>query len=86
MTGDTLALDKEDVDGEPLGKPLIKACMRQGERCRSAASLDEIRERAAQELNRLPEPLRSLQLDFLYPVKISDSLNKLAQSLAKKFK
>ncbi len=50
------------------------------------ASLDEIREHATEELNRLPEPLRSFQQDFLYPVKISDHLNKLAQSLAKKFK
>lgn len=86
MTGDTLALDKEDVDGEPLGKPLIKACMRQGERCRPAIPLNEIREHAAQELNSLPEPLRSLKHDFSYPVEISDSLKKLAESLAKKLK
>ena len=85
MTGDTLALDKEGVDGEPLGKPLIKACMRQGERCRPAASLDETRERAVQELNRLPEPLRSLQQDSLYPVEISNALKKLSESLDRKF-
>jgi nicotinate phosphoribosyltransferase len=86
MTGDTLALDREDVEGEPLGKPLIKACMRQGERCGPAIPLNEIREHAAQELDRLPEPLRSLKHDFSYPVEISDSLKKLAESLAKKLK
>jgi nicotinate phosphoribosyltransferase len=68
------------------GKPLIKACMRQGERCRPAVSLGEIREHAAQELNSLPEPFRSLKHDFSYPVEISDSLKKLAESLAKKLK
>lgn len=82
MTGDTLALDKEDLKG----KPLIKACMRQGERCRPAVSLGEIREHAAQELSHLPEPFRSLKHDFSYPVEISDSLKKLAESLAKKLK
>jgi len=80
MTGDTLALDKEDMKG----KPLIEAFMRQGERCRPAVSLGEIRERAAQELNRLPEPLRSLQQNSSYPVEISTALKKLAESLKEK--
>jgi len=80
MTGDTLALDKEDMKG----KPLIEVYMRQGERSRPAVPLSEIRERAAQELNRLPEPLRSLKQDSSYPVESSDSLNKLAELLATK--
>jgi len=84
MTGDTLALDKEDMKEKPLGKPLIKACMRQGKRCRSAVSLDEIRERVAQELNRLPEPLRSLKQNSPYPVEISNTLKELAESLDRK--
>ncbi len=77
MTGDTLALDKEDMEG----KPLIEACMRQGERCRPKASLDEIRKRAAQELSCLPKRLYSLKQDSPYPVKISNALKELTQSL-----
>ena len=80
MTGDTLALDKEDMEGEPLIEPF----MHQGKRCQPALSLNEIRERAAQELNRLPKPLCSLQQNFPYPVEISNSLKKLAQSLDRK--
>ncbi len=81
MMGDILALDKEDLEG----KPLLESFMLRGERCRPQASLREIRERANQELKHLPEPLRSLKKDSFYPVEISDSLNKLAQSLAKTF-
>jgi hypothetical protein len=84
--GDILALDKEDVEGETLGKPLIKACICQGERCLPAVSLDEIWERVARELNRLPESLRSLKQDFHYPVEISNSLKKVSESLDLKLK
>ncbi len=80
MTGDTLALDKEDMVGEPL----IEAVMRQGKRCRPAISLGEIRDRAAQEMNQLPDPLRSLQQDSPYPVEISNTIKKLAESLDRK--
>jgi len=80
MAADTLALDKENMDG----KPLIETCMRQGKRCRPTVSLNEIRERVAKELNRLPEPLRSLQQDSPYPVEISNTLKKLTESLDQK--
>ena len=80
MAGDTLALDNESMEGEPL----MKTFMRQGKRCRPTVSLGEIRERAAQELNQLPEPLRSLQQDSPYPVEISNTIKKLAESLDRK--
>lgn len=84
MAGDTLALDKGNMKGESLGEPLIKAYLRQGEPCRPKDSLHEIRTRVAQELSRLPEPLRALKQDSPYPVEISDTLKKLARSLDRK--
>jgi nicotinate phosphoribosyltransferase len=40
--------------------------------------LPQIRERAARDLARLPEPLRQLQQGIDYPVQVSDALVKLA--------
>jgi nicotinate phosphoribosyltransferase len=42
------------------------------------ATLADLRARAARELARLPEPLRSLGGGAPYPVQVSDSLKKLA--------
>jgi nicotinate phosphoribosyltransferase len=81
MAGDLLALDAPT----PLspargggGEPLIELVMQDGRRLRPAPSLDEIRRRAARELERLPEPLRRLEPGTTYPVEIADELKTLA--------
>jgi nicotinate phosphoribosyltransferase len=55
--------------------------MRAGKRLAPAPTLAQIRERAARELARLPEPLRKLETGFDYPVQISDTLGALAKQI-----
>jgi len=74
MAGDLLSVD----GGEHSGEKLIELVMQNGRRLRPAPSLDEIRRRAARELERLPEPLRRLDLGMTYPVEVSDELKRLA--------
>ena len=52
--------------------------MRGGKRIAPAPTLAQIRERAARELERLPEPLQRLQPGAAYPVTISGALHALA--------
>ncbi|MBS0533432.1 MAG: nicotinate phosphoribosyltransferase [Proteobacteria bacterium] len=75
MSGDLLALEADKAEGEPL----ITQVMRAGKRLAPAPALAEIRERAARDLERLPEPLQQLQPDTEYPVKVADSLVALAK-------
>jgi nicotinate phosphoribosyltransferase len=77
MSGDTLSLADDPQEGEPLIVPV----MRNGRRLRPAASLAEIRERAARELTRLPEPLQVLQPGAGYPVLVADRLRELAAAV-----
>jgi nicotinate phosphoribosyltransferase len=74
MAGDLLTIDGDEHSGEKLIEPV----MQNGRRLRPAASFDEIRRRAARELERLPEPLRRLEPGMTYPVEISDELKRLA--------
>ena len=80
MAGDLLTLDdRSSADGGGGGgEPLIELVMQDGRRLRPAPSLDEIRRRAARELERLPEPLRRLEPGTTYPVEIADELKTLA--------
>jgi len=71
---DVLSLENDTLPGETLIAPV----MRGGKRLAPAPSLAQIRERAARELARLPEPLRRLEQSTDYPVKISDKLKALA--------
>jgi nicotinate phosphoribosyltransferase len=75
MSGDVLGLESDKAAGEPL----ITQVMRGGKRLAPAPSLAQIRERAARDLARLPEPLRQLQPGTEYPVKVADSLVALAK-------
>ncbi|MCW5691301.1 MAG: nicotinate phosphoribosyltransferase [Pseudolabrys sp.] len=75
MSGDVLGLESDKADGEPL----ITQVMRGGKRLAPAPTLGQIRERAARDLARLPEPLRQLQPGTEYPVKVADSLVALAK-------
>ncbi len=74
MRGDILSLENDKQPGEPLIVPVMRA----GKRIAPSPTLAQIRERAARDLARLPEPLRQLQEGADYPVKVSDALTALA--------
>jgi nicotinate phosphoribosyltransferase len=74
MTGDVLSVEDDDQKGEPM----IHQVMRGGERLSPSPTFSEIRAHAAQELQRLPTPLRELEPDATYQVKIGKALVDLA--------
>jgi nicotinate phosphoribosyltransferase len=77
MAGDVVALEAEPHPGEPLLVPVMRA----GRRIELQATLMDARARAARDLRRLPEPLRRMVEDAVYPVKIAPSLVRLADAL-----
>ncbi len=77
ITGDVLTLED---DPQP-GRPLIQPVMRNGKRLRDPETLDEIRRRAADELARLPSPLRRLEHAPPYPVVVAPALRELAMAV-----
>jgi nicotinate phosphoribosyltransferase len=77
MRGDVLSLENDAQPGEPLLAPVMRA----GKRIEPAPTLAQIRERAARELDRLPEPLRRLEPGVKYPVQISEKLSALAAQM-----
>jgi nicotinate phosphoribosyltransferase len=77
MRGDILSLENDTQPGELLLAPVMRA----GKRIEPAPSLAQIRERAACELDRLPEPLRRLEPGINYPVQISEKLSVLAAQM-----
>jgi len=80
MRGDVVSLESDTQAGETLIEPV----MRGGKRVAPAPTLAAIRERAAHELARLPEPLRKLEAGFDYPVQISKALSALAAQIDSK--
>ena len=82
MSGDVLSLEGDTQAGEPL----IEQVMRGGQRLKPAPTLSQIRERAARDLARLPEPLRQLQPGTHYPVTVADKLVALARAADAKAK
>ena len=74
MIGDLLGVEGDVKEGEALIQPV----MQNGKRLRSAPSLDEIRQHAKRELQRLPAPLRALDPAMTYPVTVADELKALA--------
>src|SRR5215831_9936746 len=81
MAGDIISLEGDKQPGEPLTAPVMRA----GRQLAPAPTLAQIRERAARELARLPEPLRKLQTGSDYPVQISGKLNALAEQTSGKY-
>jgi len=79
MEGDVLSIEDDCHRGEPL----IHLVMKDGKRLRPPTSLEDIRQRSAFELDRLPEPLRRLE-DATYPVEVAGALKKLAQEVDKR--
>jgi nicotinate phosphoribosyltransferase len=74
MSGDTLSLEQDVHDGEPL----ILQVMKSGKRMDPPVPLAAVRARAAQNLLHLPENLRQLERASAYPVHIAESLRQLA--------
>ncbi|MFO0871368.1 MAG: nicotinate phosphoribosyltransferase [Pirellulales bacterium] len=74
LTGDTVSLES---DPQP-GTPLLEPCLRGGKRLTPPPTLEQVRARAAQNLAQLPAALRQLDDAPPYPVRISDSLERLA--------
>ncbi len=74
MVGDVLAIEGQEVAGEPLLQPV----MQRGRRLRPSEPLAEIKLRAKRELARLPEPLRRLDPEATYPVEVAPELVALA--------
>jgi nicotinate phosphoribosyltransferase len=75
---------KEDhvvVCGEehPRAKPLLAAVMREGKRLAPSPPLEQVRQRAKQQLARLPESTRRLQAAEPYPVRFSRKLTELLE-------
>jgi nicotinate phosphoribosyltransferase len=69
------------VDDAQDGIALVQPVMLQGKRIRPPEPLVRMRERAAEELARLPENLRSLETQAHYPVHVSLSLIELARTV-----
>jgi nicotinate phosphoribosyltransferase len=80
MHGDILSVENDTQPGEPLLSPV----MRGGKRVGPAPTLAQIRERAAREFARLPEPLQRLEPGVRYPVQISEKLSALAAHMDEK--
>jgi nicotinate phosphoribosyltransferase len=70
MAGDTLSVENDVQDGEML----IHRVMQGGKRVLPSQTLEEIRTRAARELQLLPTPLRELKPGAAYPVRIGEAL------------
>ena len=77
LVGDTLTLEGEVCDGEPLLQPV----MRNGQSLISLRPLSALREYAARGLAQLPEALRSLEPAPGYEVRIAEPLRALARSV-----
>ena len=77
MARDVVALETESQDGEPLLQPVMRAGI-----CLPApAALADGRNRAATQLLRLPEHLRTLKTEPSYPVEISRAVRQLAETV-----
>lgn len=70
MARDVLSLENDSQPGDPL----IQLVMKNGRRIGPRPTLDEIRERAANGLARLPEPVHRLEPGAGYPVEIGEAL------------
>jgi nicotinate phosphoribosyltransferase len=88
MAGDLISRDGSSPpttasNGGSAGawEPLVQCVMRNGRRLAQSPSLDEIRQRAKGELERLPETLRRLEPDASYPVEVGDDLIRLAEEV-----
>ena len=69
--------EPQPADGQPLLVPILRG----GRLAAPLPSLDAIRRRCAEQLAALPEPLRALETDYVYPVEYSELLEAEAKRL-----
>jgi len=79
---DVIALDNEKVEGKPL---LVKV-IEKGEIVYDLPTLKAIRERALENLSKLPEKYKGLKTTLPYPVELSPGLKKMINELTKELK
>ena len=77
MHNDILSLEGDQQEGEPLILPVMEG----GRRLTPPEPLQRSRERALAELERLPEPLKSLEAAPIYPVTVAQALKNLASEV-----
>jgi nicotinate phosphoribosyltransferase len=77
MIGDTLTIDGDPQPGEALIQPVMRA----GQRLAPAVPLNDSRARALRGLKSLPEGLKKLAHSAEYPVRVSDSIQRLARDV-----
>jgi nicotinate phosphoribosyltransferase len=77
MLADVLSIESDQHNGDPL----LELAMEGGRRIAPSPPLAALRERAARDLARLPEPLRRLDSDASYPVQIGDRLRRLVDEV-----
>jgi nicotinate phosphoribosyltransferase len=82
MAGDIVARDGDRHDGEPLIEPV----MRGGRRIKAAPTLDDIRRRAKEQLDRIPEALRAVMPAAIYPVEVAGELDALAAAVDRRIR
>jgi nicotinate phosphoribosyltransferase len=82
MCGDLLSLEGHEETGEPLIQPVMKS----GRRVAPSPSLDEVRQYARAELERLPKDLARLVPGATYPVGIADELVDLAAAVDRRIR
>ena len=74
-----MAKDIIGLQGEKLGKPLLKKMISQSKVVAKLPSLDQIRTYTSQQLQTLPQNLRGVSKQVKYKVEISSNLKKLFQ-------
>ena len=79
FAGDLAA--RADEPPPAAGQPLLVPILRGGRLAAPLPSLDAIRRRCAEQLAALPEPLRALETDYVYPVEYSELLEAEAKRL-----
>lgn len=77
MSHDVLALEGEGGPGEPLLRPML----REGRRLHPPESLEAARERLRDQLEKLPEELKSIEAPAPYPVLVSEGLRRLVERM-----
>ena len=86
MAGDLIARDGDRQNGRQDGEPLLEPVMRNGRRIKPAPTLDDIRRRAREQLERIPDALRALTPAAIYPVEVAGELNELAADVDRRIK
>ena len=77
MSGDILTLEDDRQEGEPLIQPF----MRGGKRVTPSEPLDKQRQRALEQIARLPKSRRTLEHAPEYPVAVSEAIRNLAREV-----